>query len=197
MHEHLNLNFGNSGPRQASTSGLLSPPQTQQQQQQQQQHRQHHHQLQQQQQPPPPANPAALNLAQPRPDAPANPAPNPSGGAPVAAPERAAAGNGAQPLAPDAPVVPPPDAQVIERQAAELIALRTRVQQLEAGQRDALPHADAAPARAPIPPVLFAAQDAIDRAKAAAAVARDSDKKPSLPDIIPGFKANSLDVREC
>ena len=182
MHEHLNLNFGNSGPRQASTSGLLSPPQTQQQQHQPRQ------QQQQRQQPPPPANPATPNLAQPQPDAPANPATNPLGGAPTAAPEHATADNGARPLV--------PDAQVIERQAAKLIALRTRVQQLEAGQRDAVPRADAAPAPAPIPPVLFAAQDAIDRARAAAAVARDSDKKPSLPDIIPGFKANSLDVRE-
>ena len=39
-------------------------------------------------------------------------------------------------------------------------------------------------------------QDTIDRARAAAITSKDGDKKPSLPDVIPGFKANSLDVRE-
>jgi len=44
--------------------------------------------------------------------------------------------------------------------------------------------------------VLFADPEAMNKARAATIAARDSDKKLSLPDIIPGFKANSLDVRE-
>ena len=48
----------------------------------------------------------------------------------------------------------------------------------------------------PVAPVLFTDQGAIDRARAAAVVANEGNKKPSLPDIVPGFKANSLDVRE-
>jgi hypothetical protein len=47
-----------------------------------------------------------------------------------------------------------------------------------------------------MPPVLFADQGTIDRARAAAAASKDNDKKPSLPEIIPGFKANPLDIRE-
>jgi len=44
--------------------------------------------------------------------------------------------------------------------------------------------------------VLFVDQITIDKAQEAAITAKDGDKKPSLPDIIPGFKANSLDICE-
>ena len=36
----------------------------------------------------------------------------------------------------------------------------------------------------------------IDRARDAALAAKDGDKKLTLPRIIPGFKANSLDIRK-
>ena len=112
----------------------------------------------------------------------------------MAALEQATVSNAAQPPMLGDRVIHLPDVQVIEQQTTELSALRTWIQQLEAGKHEAMPQAIAAPA--PIPPVLFAAQDAIDRVRVAATIARDGDKKPSLPEIIPGFKANSLDVRK-
>jgi hypothetical protein len=89
---------------------------------------------------------------------------------------------------------PLPDARVIEQQAAELAALRAQLAQLGAVRGGDPPRN--APAPAPGLPVLFANPEAVDRARAAAVAARDGDKKPALPDIVPGFKANSLDVRE-
>ena len=112
----------------------------------------------------------------------------------IPAPNRAAADAPAQPPAPANQALPVPDAQIITQQAAELVALRARLAQLEAGA-GGIPQRNVA-APPPVAPVLFADQDAIDRARAAAVVANESDKKPSLPDIVPGFKANSLDVRE-
>jgi hypothetical protein len=174
-----NLNFGASGSERASTSGLQSPPLTQQQQ----------HLLRQQGQPPhpPPAPPADRN--QPLP-------PNPNG-APADPPavgegplRTAAVGDEAHPPAP-ADRVDRPNANAIELgAAAELIALRARIAQLKA----VAPHMGAAPP--PIPPVLFATPEVIDRVREAAAASRDNDKKIPLPDIVPSFKANSLDVRE-
>jgi hypothetical protein len=93
-------------------------------------------------------------------------------------------------LAPAEPAAPQHVIQVAQQHAAELTALRARLAQLEADGNEVPPHAGAAP------PVLFVDQSAIDKAREAAIAARDGDKKPSLPDIIPGFKANSLDVRE-
>ena len=77
-----------------------------------------------------------------------------------------------------------------QQRATEAAALRAQLAQLEADRIDDPPQAGAPP------PVLFVNQSAIDRARDAAIAARDGDKKPSLPDIVPGFKANSLDVRE-
>jgi hypothetical protein len=82
----------------------------------------------------------------------------------------------------------------VERQAAELTALRAQLAQLRAGRGEDPPRAVVAPPY--IPPVLFIGQEAVDRARDAAIAAKDGDKKLSLPDIVPGFKANSLDVRE-
>ena len=47
-----------------------------------------------------------------------------------------------------------------------------------------------------VPPVLFANPEVIDRARDAAIAAKDGNKKLSLPEMIPGFKANSLDIRK-
>ena len=57
------------------------------------------------------------------------------------------------------------------------------------------PGAQPAAAPAPLPP-LFVDLDAIERARAAAVAARETGKRPSLPSIIPDFKANPLDIRE-
>ena len=103
-------------------------------------------------------------------------------------------GGPAQPPAPAAHAPPPlPGADFIEQQAAELAALRTQLAQLVAVQGGNPPRV----APHPVPPVLFADPEAVDRARAAAATAREADKKPPLPDIVPGFKANALDIREC
>jgi hypothetical protein len=193
MHEHLGLNLDTAGLRPNSTSGILSPPQTQQQR----------HQSPQagpsRAPPPPPPPPSApvprLQLpsiaanAPPRVSAPVgNGGPPAVGNVALPIANGGAANGGARPP-PAGQAAPHPDPRLVEAQAAELVALRARLAQLEAGR-------GAAPPPPPIPPVLFAEPDTIDRARAAAIATKDGDKKPSLPDVIPGFKANSLDVRE-
>jgi len=69
------------------------------------------------------------------------------------------------------------------------VALRAWLAQLEAAE---VPHL----LLRLFPLFCFVEPDMIDRARAAAIATKDGDKKPSLPDVIPGFKANSLDVRE-
>jgi hypothetical protein len=170
-HSHLGLNFGRAGPSQASTSGLQSPPQSQKVQQQQQ-----HQQPNPGHAAPPPLHPEPANPVQPPPA----PAENPVVNAPAVDRIPAPAG----------PAALQPVIQVAQQCAAELAALRARLAQLEANGNKVPPHAGAAP------PVLFVDQSTIDKAREAAIAARDGDKKPSLPDIIPGFKANSLDVCE-
>ena len=201
MVQHLGLNLGNLGSGPSGTSGLQSPPQTQHQQQQPQQQQQQQPGLTQPPRQPGQPIPGAANPAPPNRTAPAAPPqpevrlPNPQIPAlGIPAPNRAAADAPAQPPAPANQALPVPDAQIITQQAAELVALRARLAQLEAGA-GGIPQRNVA-APPPVAPVLFADQDAIDRARAAAVVANESDKKPSLPDIVPGFKANSLDVRE-
>ena len=44
------------------------------------------------------------------------------------------------------------------------------------------------------PQVLFLDQETIDRVKAAVAMPKDDGKKIILPDVVPGFKASSLEV---
>jgi hypothetical protein len=63
---------------------------------------------------------------------------------------------------------------------------------------NALGAAPPAPAVAPppVPPVLFVDQATIDRARAAATALNDGNKKTTLPEVVPGFKANSLDIRK-
>ena len=90
---------------------------------------------------------------------------------------------------------PIPDAQIIAQQAAELATLWTRLSQLKA-TRPVPPQAITAPPPSLVPPVLFANPEVIDRARDAALAAKDSNKKLSLPEIMPGFKANSLDIRK-
>jgi hypothetical protein len=186
MHipDHLNLNFGRLGSGRASTSSLPSPPQTQQQQ--------HQPPAGPVRPPLPPVNPATANPA-PHDSVPGVPGNNLTAAGNTAAPPAVV---GAQPPPPGNPAPPPPDAQLIAQQAAELTALRARLEQLEAANGNAppCPRVDAAPP--PAPPVLFAAPDVINRAKEVALAIRDGDKKLPLPDIVPGFKANSLNVRE-
>ena len=181
MHQHLGLNLDNPG----SSSGLHTSPGTQQQLhgQPQQQWQQHQQQPQQQQQQPPCPGvlPPLVNDQGPL------PAGNPTA-------RDLADGGPAQPPAPAARAPPPlPGADFVKQQAAELTALHTQLVQLVAVQGGNPPHVTPHP----VPPVLFADPEAVDRARAAAATAREANKKPPLPDIVPGFKANALDIREC
>ena len=201
MVQHLGLNLSNLGSGPSGTSGLQSPPQTQHQQQQLQQQQQEQPGLTQPLRQPGQPILGAANPTPPNRSAPAAPPqpevrlPNPQIPAlGIPAPNRAAADAPAQPPAPAIRALPVPDAQIITQQAAELVTLCARLAQLEAGA-GGIPQRNVA-APPPIAPVLFANQGAIDRARAAAVVANESDKKPSLPDIVLGFKANSLDVRE-
>ena len=183
-YQHLNLNLDDSGPS-SRTTGLQSPPQTQQQQQQrpQQQQQQHPQQPQQHLGPPP-------GHAPPQPDHPPPPDEHIPNRPEVPAPGVPAPAN---PIC--APVQPPADPpRVIDQHTTELAALRARIAQLER-DADRAPPRPATPPRY-VPPVLFADQDTIDRARAAAVASRDSDRKLSLPEIIPGFKASPLDIRE-
>ncbi|KIM82070.1 hypothetical protein PILCRDRAFT_8308, partial [Piloderma croceum F 1598] len=123
---------------------------------------------------PPPPHPEPANPVQP----PLAPAKNPVVNAPAIDRIPAPAG----------PVALQPVVQVAQQHTAESAALRARLAQLEADRNEVPPHAGAAP------PVLFVDQFAIDKAREAAIAARDGNKKPSLPNIIPGFKANSLNV---
>jgi hypothetical protein len=43
---------------------------------------------------------------------------------------------------------------------------------------------------------MFADREHVDRARAAITDAKDGDKKPALPNVIPSFKANALDIRK-
>jgi hypothetical protein len=121
-----------------------------------------------------------------------NPPRNPASGIPALL--GAIHGAPAQPPTPAIRVPPVPDIHVITQQAAELATPRAHLAQLEADAAGVPQHNAAAPS--PIPPVLFADQGTINRARMAAVAANEGDKKLSLPDIIPGFKANSLDVHE-
>jgi hypothetical protein len=81
-----------------------------------------------------------------------------------------------------------------DQRAVELAALCTRIAQLEAAHpADPCPEAAVCP---PVLPILFADLEAVDKVKAAAIAAKGDNKKTPLPEIVPGFKANSLDVRE-
>jgi hypothetical protein len=176
MHQLHNLNLGNPNSNQASTSSsrLPSPPATQMQQQQQQQQppqqqqqQQPQHQQQQQQQP---------QQQQQHP----HQHPQQQEQEPIRARSPPIAG---QP----APFPPAADQRMVE-----LAALRARIAQLEAAQPAEPCDVNVQPSL----PVLFTDPETVDRARSAAVAAKGDDKKAPLPDIVPGFKANSLDVRE-
>lgn len=82
------------------------------------------------------------------------------------------------------PTVPPVmlDNPVMDREQ-ELALLRARIRQLEE-------------ANAPVAGALFAPPEAIEHAKVMALQAWEDGKKAPLPEIIPGFKADVLDICE-
>ena len=184
MHEHLGLNLGTSGPSQSGTANLPSPPQSQ------------HQQAGPSRAPPPSAAPpgaAALGRSGPPPADPPSSRTAPSSSNTAAA--SSSVSSSALHPPPAGRAAPIPDAQIIAQQAADLAALRTKLSQLEAA-RPMASQARAAPPPPLAPPVLFANPEVIDRARDAALAAKDGDKKLTLPRIIPGFKANSLDIRK-
>ena len=184
MHEHLSLNFGTSAPSQSGTANLPSPPQTQ------------HQQASPSCAPPPataPPGATALGCSGPPPASSSSSHTSPSSG--ITAATSSSVLNSAQHPPPASRAAPVPDAQIVAQQAAKLAALRTRLSQLKAA-RPIAPQAMAAPLPSLVPPVLFANLEVIDRARDAALAAKDGDKKLLLPEIIPGFKANSLNIHK-
>ena len=182
MHEHLGLNFGMSAPSQSSTANLPSPPQTQQQQ------AGPSHPL-----PPATAPPGATALGRPGPPPASSSSSRTSPSSGITTATSSSIANSAQCSPPASGAAPIPDAQIVAQQAAELAALQTRLSQLEAA-RPVAPQAMAAPPPSLVPPILFTNPEVIDRARDAAVATKDSDKKLLLPEIIPGFKVNSLDI---
>lgn len=87
--------------------------------------------------------------------------------------------------------LPDPAAQ---RRTTERAALRARLMELEAEEANGA-HP---PANAPLIriPALFADPAAVDKAREAAAAMHNEPKKPVLPELVPGFKANPLDASE-
>lgn len=85
--------------------------------------------------------------------------------------------------------LPDPAAQ---RRTTERAALRARLMELEAEEANGA-HP---PANAPLIriPALFADPAAVDKAREAAAAMHNEPKKPVLPELVPGFKANPLDA---
>jgi hypothetical protein len=104
---------------------------------------------------------------------------------PVIVPQssRPAAGD-VNPIGPQ--TMPPAISPTPLSQADEIQALKTRLERYE---KDGTPLANTQQ-----PQVLFSDQDTIDRVKAATAPSKDDGKKLVLPDVVPGFKASSLDV---
>ncbi|KAG1790474.1 hypothetical protein EV424DRAFT_925814 [Suillus variegatus] len=90
-----------------------------------------------------------------------------------------------------APAVAQPD-PAAQRRLAERAALQARLLQLDTEEANgAQPPANAPP----IPPLaLFADPATVEQARATAAALHVESKKISLPDLIPGFKANPLDA---
>jgi hypothetical protein len=73
-------------------------------------------------------------------------------------------------------------------QADEIQALKAR---LECYKKDGIPLATMHEL-----PVLFSDQETINHIKAATVPSKDDGKKLTLPDVVPGFKASSLDISE-
>jgi hypothetical protein len=55
---------------------------------------------------------------------------------------------------------------------------------------------EAVPPAAPVLLPMFADREHVDRTRAAITDVKDGDKKPTLPNVIPSFKANALNIRK-
>jgi hypothetical protein len=74
-------------------------------------------------------------------------------------------------------------------------ALLSRIAQLEHEQAVRAAQPIERPPKAPAP-TLFASPEEVERARAAIIEAKRDEPKVSLPDVVPGFKANPLDTGE-
>jgi hypothetical protein len=91
---------------------------------------------------------------------------------------------GIDPVNPE--TTPPTDGPNPQSQADEIQALKA---QLKCYKRNGAPLADVHQLQ-----VLFSDQETIKHIKAATAPSKDDGKKVILPEVVPGFKASSLDV---
>jgi hypothetical protein len=74
-------------------------------------------------------------------------------------------------------------------------ALLSRIAQLEHEQAVRAAQPIELPPKAPAP-TLFASPEEVERARAAIIEAKRDEPKVSLPNVVPGFKANPLDTGE-
>jgi hypothetical protein len=77
----------------------------------------------------------------------------------------------------------------------DVAALLSRIAQLEHEQTLRAAQPIELPPKAPAP-TLFASPEEVERARAAIIEAKKDEPKVSLPDVVPGFKANPLDTGE-
>ncbi|KAG2135440.1 hypothetical protein DEU56DRAFT_948938 [Suillus clintonianus] len=96
---------------------------------------------------------------------------------------------------PDAPSPQAHPAPAPVQQAVDIAALLAHIAQLEQEQT-ARATQPAEPSSRTIPPTLFVSPEEVEKARAAVVAARKDESKVTLPEIVPGFKANPLDTGE-
>ncbi|KAG2741741.1 hypothetical protein P692DRAFT_201810116 [Suillus brevipes Sb2] len=94
-----------------------------------------------------------------------------------------------------APSPPNPPTASPSQQMVDVAALLSRIAQLEHEQALRAAQPIELPPKAPAP-TLFASPEEVERARAAIVEAKKDEPKVSLPNVVPGFKANPLDTGE-
>ncbi|KAG1717737.1 hypothetical protein EDB19DRAFT_2047237 [Suillus lakei] len=96
---------------------------------------------------------------------------------------------------PPAPSPLNPPAAAPAQQTVDVAALLSRIAQLEQGQAERTAQPVELPPKA-LTPTLFASPEEVERARAAIIAAKKDKPRVSLPDVVPGYKANPLDTGE-
>ncbi|KAG1727794.1 hypothetical protein EDB19DRAFT_2028107 [Suillus lakei] len=94
---------------------------------------------------------------------------------------------------PPAPSQLNPPAAAPAQQTVDVAALLSRIAQLEREQAERTAQPVELPPKA-LTPTLFASPEEVERARAAIIAAKKDEPRVSLPDVVPGYKANPLDT---